>query len=95
MPIEHLTRRRFVQASAAIGGSVILGGPLSALAQAQRGGGARRAIGYGALYPTPEEGSGIAYIELPRGFRYRVISRQGRPMSDGNPTPGIFDGMAA
>src|SRR5918999_1721764 len=91
-----LTRRRFVQGSAAVGSAVAIGGPLSALAQAQQGGGGRRrAVGYGPLQPTPEEDSGVVYIELPPGFRYRVISRQGQPMSDGNPTPGIFDGMAA
>ena len=30
-----------------------------------------------------------------RASRYRLISRAGDPMTDGNPTPGIFDGMAA
>jgi len=34
-------------------------------------------------------------LALPRGFSYKVISRQGQPMDDGNPTPGIFDGMGA
>jgi secreted PhoX family phosphatase len=32
---------------------------------------------------------------LPRGFSYKVISLQGDPMADGNPTPGIFDGTAS
>lgn len=32
---------------------------------------------------------------LPEGFRYTVLSRTGQPMSDGSPTPGAFDGMAA
>jgi secreted PhoX family phosphatase len=32
---------------------------------------------------------------LPQGFSYRVVSRQGDPMSDGNPTPSRFDGMGA
>src|ERR687892_353451 len=32
---------------------------------------------------------------LPNEFHYEVISWQGKPMSDGNLTPGIFDGMAA
>jgi secreted PhoX family phosphatase len=90
-----LTRRRFVQGSAAVGGGLALGGPISALAARTAEGRPPRAEGYGALQPTPEEDSPIAYIELPPGFRYRLISRQGREMSDGNPTPGIFDGMAA
>jgi secreted PhoX family phosphatase len=91
-----LTRRRFVQGSAAVGGGLMIGGPLSALAArtaeaAQR----RRAVGYGPLVPARDEDTGIVHLELPRGFRYRVISRQGQPMSDGNPTPGIFDGTGS
>lgn len=46
------------------------------------------AEGYGPLVNMGD-------LALPRGFRYEVISRQGEPMSDGNPTPGIFDGMGA
>ena len=34
-------------------------------------------------------------LALPAEFNYQVISRQGRPMSDGQLTPGIFDGMGA
>jgi secreted PhoX family phosphatase len=94
MAVE-LTRRRFVQGSAAVGGGLALGGPISALAARSAQAAQRRAVGYGPLQPTPEEDTGIVYLELPRGFRYRVISRQGEPMSDGSPTPGIFDGMAA
>jgi secreted PhoX family phosphatase len=54
-----------------------------------------RARGYGELAPTPEAETGVEYLALPAGFSYRVISRSGDPMSDGKPTPGIFDGMAA
>jgi secreted PhoX family phosphatase len=95
MATVELTRKRFVQASAAVGGGVALAGPFSALAARSAHGQARRAPGYGALAPTPELDSGIDYLALPRGFRYRLISRQGQPMTDGSPTPGIFDGMAA
>ena len=91
-----LTRRRFVQGSAAVGGGLMIGGPLSALAartaEAQS---RRRVIGYGPLVPTREEDSGEVWLELPRGFRYRIISRQGEPMSDGNPTPGVMDGTGS
>ena len=34
-------------------------------------------------------------LMLPEGFNYRVLSRQDEMMSDGHPTPGNFDGMAA
>jgi secreted PhoX family phosphatase len=91
-----VTRRRFVQGSAAVGGGLALGGPLSALAarsaQAQ---GRPRANGYGPLAPKPEAGTGEQLLALPAGFEYRLISRSGDPMSDGKPTPGVFDGMAA
>jgi secreted PhoX family phosphatase len=90
-----VTRRRFTQGSIAVGGGLALGGPISALTARAAEGRSRRSPGYGPLQPTPEEDSGVAYIALPPGFRYRVISRQNDPMNDGNPTPGIFDGMAA
>jgi len=98
MATVDLTRRRFVEGSAAVGGGLALAGPLSALAAntaEATNRRSRRAIGYGPLQPTREQDSGLNYLELPRGFRYRIVSRQGRPMSDGNPTPGLFDGMAA
>jgi secreted PhoX family phosphatase len=90
-----VTRRRFTQGSIALGGGLALAGPISALQANAAEGRVRRSPGYGEPQPTPEEDSGLAYIALPPGFRYRVISRQNDPMDDGNPTPGIFDGMAA
>jgi secreted PhoX family phosphatase len=96
MELATVTRRKFVKGSAAVGGGIALGGPLMSLAARQAEGRSRRAHrGYGALRPTPEIDSKIEYLELPPGFKYRVISRQARTMDDGNPTPGIFDGMAA
>jgi secreted PhoX family phosphatase len=92
MAVE-LTRRKFVAGSAAVSGGLALGGPMSALAKnTARGRRPQRVVGYGELQPTPEEDSGEVFLELPRGFRYRIISREGQTMSDGNPTPGIFDG---
>ncbi|MGV3531189.1 MAG: alkaline phosphatase PhoX [Chthoniobacteraceae bacterium] len=32
---------------------------------------------------------------LPKDFNYQIISWQGKPMTNGNLTPGIFDGMGA
>jgi secreted PhoX family phosphatase len=90
-----LTRRTFVKGSAAVGGGIALGGPISALAASTAEAKVKRTIGYGELRPTPEMDSGEVYLELPQGFKYRVISRDYEPMSDGNPTPGIFDGTGA
>jgi secreted PhoX family phosphatase len=95
MATVDMTRRRFLQGSAAVGGAAAIGGPLSALAAQTAEGRRRRGLGYGALQPTAEETTGEVYLELPPGFKYKIISRQNDPMDDGHPTPGIFDGMAA
>ena len=91
-----VTRRRFVEGSAAVGGGLVIAGPLSALAA--RTAEARRrpsVVGYGPLEPVAAENDGVVYLDLPAGFSYKLISRAGDLMSDGKPTPGIFDGMAA
>lgn len=46
--------------------------------------------GYGPLIPDPAK-----LLDLPRGFSYQIISREGEPMSDGLLTPAAFDAMAA
>ena len=45
--------------------------------------------GYGPLVPDPAR-----LLDLPMGFTYRIISREGEPMSDGLQTPAAFDAMA-
>ena len=95
MAVDDLTRRTFVKGSAAVGGGIALGGPISALGADAAHGKVKRVVGYGELQPTPEQDTGEVYLDLPRGFRYRVISRDYEIMSDGNPTPGIFDGTGA
>ena len=45
--------------------------------------------GYGPLVPDPAR-----LLDLPRGFSYRIVSREGEAMSDGLRTPAAFDGMA-
>lgn len=46
--------------------------------------------GYGPLMPDP---NGI--LDLPEGFHYKIISKEGGLMSNGAIIPGAFDGMAA
>ncbi len=55
-------------------------------ASAPKAGGKR----FGSLVKDP---AGI--IDLPEGFSYRVLSRQGEKMTDGFKVPGAPDGMAA
>lgn len=77
--------RRTLLKSGAAGGALLLSNPLSALAKR---GGAVPAQGYGPLVAQGD-------LRLPRGFSYEILSRAGDPMTDGNPVPTAFDGMAA
>ncbi|MDX2283016.1 MAG: DUF839 domain-containing protein [Bacteroidia bacterium] len=54
------------------------------------GRGRKTVRGYGSLMPDAD-----GLINLPRGFQYQIISRQGDRMSDGWRVPGKPDGMAA
>ncbi len=47
-------------------------------------------VGYGSLRSDPN-----GLIDLPKGFQYRVISREGTKLSNGAPVPSDHDGMAA
>ncbi|MGW2656367.1 alkaline phosphatase PhoX [Streptomyces sp. NPDC001478] len=52
---------------------------------------ARGHAGYGPLVPDPD-----GLLDLPKGFRYRVLSREGDPLRSGEgPVPSNCDGMAA
>ncbi|MBA2513860.1 MAG: DUF839 domain-containing protein, partial [Solirubrobacterales bacterium] len=53
------------------------------------------AAGYGPLAPKAAQNDPSQVLNLPAAFNFVVLSRQGVPMSDGNPTPGIFDGAGA
>ena len=93
-----IDRRTFVAGTAATVGaaSATLGGPISAYAKRAKDDKKRpKAAGYGPLVATAEEDSGIKYLALPVGFKYRLINRAGAPMRNGLPTPGIFDGIGA
>lgn len=52
---------------------------------------ARGHAGYGAVVPDP-----AGLLDLPRGFRYKVLSREGDPLRSGEGSvPGNHDGMGA
>ena len=64
-------------------------GPLGALgARAARGEAPPATAGYGPLVPKGD-------LALPAEFDYQIVSVQGIPQRDGNPTPGVFDAMGA
>jgi secreted PhoX family phosphatase len=78
---RRYTRRKALGIGGAAAAALALGGT----ARAGSGDGP-----YGDLVTDP---GGI--LDLPRGFQYRIISPRGGIMSDGKPTPGDPDGMAA
>jgi secreted PhoX family phosphatase len=71
----------------ALGSGIMVTGSIDALFSAMPGLAGPQA-GYGDLLPDP---SGL--LDLPRGFTYKVLSRQGEPMRKST-VPGSFDGMA-
>ncbi|MBS4178820.1 alkaline phosphatase PhoX [Lederbergia citrea] len=49
--------------------------------------------GFGGYGPLVKDPDGI--LDLPRGFQYRIISKTGDEMPNGDLVPGALDGMAA
>jgi secreted PhoX family phosphatase len=94
-----MNRRSFLTGAGTLAGAAAL--PFTALiARAQEPdhrGGIRRGHtgGYGPLYPTPDQTTGVALIALPEGFRYLTFGWTGDPLGNGSSTPGSHDGMAA
>lgn len=79
------TRRQFLASAAAFAAGV--GGLRSAVAATDY---SPTTNGYGPLVPDPK-----GLLDLPAGFRYRVLSTVGDRMDDGLRLPGKPDGMAA
>jgi len=48
---------------------------------------------YGPLHPATDLETGLPLILLPEGFQYRTYSWAGDPMTNGEPTPDLHDGM--
>jgi uncharacterized protein len=85
--LDKLNRRQFFARSAAVTAGGIFAGLVARSARADHDLVRRR--GYGPLLPAGPE------LELPRGFRYAIISKEGKEMTDGYPVPKAMDGMAA
>jgi secreted PhoX family phosphatase len=84
----RIDRRKFLARGAALTGGLAMAGPLQALAARIALGQEISSAGYGDLQDMGD-------LLLPPGFQYKVISKVGDTMSDGNPTPSRFDGMAS
>jgi uncharacterized protein len=94
-----MNRRSFLEGSAVLAGAAA--GPFNALiARAQvpsHQGGVRRGhtAGYGPLFPTADQTTGLELIALPEGFRYLTFGWTGDLLANGMATPSSHDGMAA
>ena len=103
--MTDLDRRSFLKrAGAMTAGTVAVGTGVEVLAQRLAAatpsapvGDRRRSAkrGYGELELKAPINGGEAWLALPVGFRYSVLSRIGDPMSDGTLTPRACDGMGA
>ena len=91
--LNRIDRRDFVRRAGRWAGTAALAPSLAGLAvragpaAGSTRGTARGSAGYGPLHPAGPE------LALPEGFSYVVLSVEGRPMSDGRPTPRAHDGM--
>jgi uncharacterized protein len=83
------TRRQMLARSGALGAGIAFSGALSELFAGTAA--ALGHSGYGPLVPDPD-----GLLDLPEGFRYRVLSREGDELRSGEgPVPSNHDGMAA
>ena len=70
--------------------AVLLPTPAGAAARLRLAGFRQDGPGYGPLVPDPDK-----ILDLPEGFRYRVLARAGEPLTDGGSSPSGPDGMGA
>ncbi len=85
------TRRQMLARSGAVGIGIAFTGALSELFTGTAAAHHLGHCGYGPLVPDPD-----GLLDLPRGFRYKVLSREGDRLRSGEgPVPSNHDGMAA
>ncbi|MFH8610444.1 PhoX family protein [Streptomyces sp. NPDC018029] len=83
------TRRQVLARTGALGAGIAFTGALSELFAGTAA--AHGKAGYGPLVPDPK-----GLLDLPKGFRYQVLSREGEPLRSGEGrVPSNHDGMAA
>ncbi|MEU9402731.1 alkaline phosphatase PhoX [Streptomyces sp. NPDC048242] len=85
------SRRQVLASTSAVGAGIVFTGALSELFAGTAAARSLGRTGYGPLVPDPD-----GLLDLPKGFRYRVLSREGAPLRSGEgPVPSNHDGMAA
>ncbi|MBH5337509.1 DUF839 domain-containing protein [Streptomyces pactum] len=92
MSSSSATRRQLLARTGALGASIAFAGSVSELFAGTASAAPHTGdAGYGALVADPD-----GLLDLPAGFRYRVLSREGGPLRSGEgAVPSSFDGMAA
>jgi len=80
-----IRRRPFLRSTGVAFGALIASG---CRARTQAAVGTETGFAYGPLVDDPEE-----FLDLPRDFRNRVLSRLGDPMDDGLTVPDKADGQ--
>ena len=83
-----LSRRRFFALAGGTTATFVVASPLKALGSRLKSGKSIVTEGFGPLQKDPRK-----IINLPPGFQYRILSKTGQKMSDGNPVPEDPDGM--
>ncbi|MGW0335954.1 PhoX family protein [Streptomyces sp. NPDC003011] len=85
------SRRQVLARTGALGVSIAFAGSLSELFAGTAAAQTLGHTGYGPLVPDPR-----GLLDLPKGFRYRVLSREGTPLRSGEgQVPSNHDGMSA
>ncbi|HUF98280.1 MAG TPA: alkaline phosphatase PhoX [Ilumatobacter sp.] len=100
-----LQRRSFLKGAAGVGAAAAVASPFGALGaraagqerpqNSGNGGGQPSGLDYGPLFPVKDQTTGLELLMLPKGFEYISYGWTNEVMSDGTPTPGNHDGMAA
>jgi hypothetical protein len=93
-----MDRRSFLRGAVVTAAAAAPFRALLARAESQsHDGGLRRGqnAGYGPLFETLDETTGLPLLLLPEGFKYVSFGWRGDLLADGQPTPGSHDGMAA
>ena len=85
------TRRQLLARPGALGAAIAVTGALCELFAGADAAQPPGRTGYGPLVPAPD-----GLLDRPKGFRYRVLSREGDALRSGEgPVPSHHDGMTA